>query len=124
MPCHYLPVMQNTATRKSNPPRPVLFTNDKGGLSVLSFKVTKEQPCQLLALDPSHKMWVSLQKIEGKHVIGNSLHTAKLAKLYDLGSSGLCVSFEVQDNWKLTSSIFMNRKEMESLRDQLIEFLG
>ena len=111
-------------TNRTTPPRPVLFTKGNGPWEVLNFKVTKEEPCKIFSFDPSHKMFVSLQKIEDRHVVGQSLHSAKVSKIYDLGSSGLSVTFEVNDNWKLSSTVFMNRQSMEELRDRLTEFLG
>jgi len=86
--------------------------------------VTKEEPCKMFSFDPSHKMSVSLQKIGEKHVINQSLHSTKVSRIFDLGMSGLSITFEVNDNWKLSSTVFMNRKAMEELRDQLNEFLG
>ena len=69
-------------------------------------------------------MGICLQKSQGENVIKNSLYKAKVASIYNLGASGLSITFEVRDNWKLTSTVFMNREAMEELRDELNAFLG
>jgi len=112
----------STTTRCAAPPVPVLFAKDtKSSFPVLSFK---DKGCQLVSLDKSKKLCLSLQKSNGEHVITTSLHTAKATQIYDLGSSGFSLRFEEKNNWKLTSTIFLNRQELENLRDKLVAFLA
>ena len=115
--------MSNTTTRRSTPPRPVLFAKrESDGITpVMSFK---EKGCQLVALDKSHKLGLSLQKCRGEHVVNAAIHTARVSTIHNLGQSGMSVSFEVKDNWMLTSTVFMKREEMENLRDRLNAFLA
>lgn len=112
----------STTTRRTAPPVPVLFAKDTtSSFPVLSFK---DKGCQMVSLDKSQKLGLSLQKSNGEHVVMTSLHTAKATQIYDLGSSGFSLRFEEKNNWRLTSTVFLNRKELENLRDKLVAFLA
>lgn len=120
--CYFLLAM-STHTRTA-PPRPVLFTKANGPDKVLDFKITKAELCRTFAFETSYGMSLSLQKSEGKPAITVCLHRAKVSSIYDLGPSGFAINFEERDDWKLRSSIFMDRQAMEELRDKLNAFLG
>lgn len=112
----------STTTRQA-PPVPILFAKNTTNPSfpVLSFK---DKGCQLVSLDKSQKLGLSLQKSNGEHVVITSLHTAKVTRIFDLGSSGFSIRFEEKNNWRLASSVFLNRQELENLRDKLTAFLA